>query len=105
MADSISRTGEERGVAFELDDDAVALVAGLDLAHLAGENGAAVVDEADGVAELLDLVHAMGGEEDGLALLLELDQRALKQRGIDGIETGEGLVHDDQPGIVEQRCR
>ena len=32
------------------------------------------MDEGDGVAELFDLVHAVGGEEDGLALLAQVDE-------------------------------
>ena len=40
----------------------------------------AVVDEADVVAELLDLVHAVGGEEDGAALVAEIDERVHEER-------------------------
>src|SRR5664279_2071054 len=38
---------EERGVAVELDDDAVALIPGFDLAHSSLENSAAPVHQAD----------------------------------------------------------
>ena len=68
LASAISGLLEKIGAAFELDDHVVALVARLDLAHPAGEHRLALVDEADGVAQLLHLVHAVGGEEDGLAL-------------------------------------
>src|SRR5579863_5940844 len=93
---------EKAGVALELGDDTVALVARLDFADLAGQHGAALIDEADGVAEFFDLVHAMSGKEDGLALILEIDEGALEQRSVDRIEAAEGLVHDDEAGIVEQ---
>src|SRR6266853_1115776 len=39
----------------------------------AGENEMTAGDEGDGVADFFDLVHAVGAEEDGLALLAEVD--------------------------------
>src|SRR5580658_4320605 len=65
------RRVEERGVAFEFNDDLVALVAILDLAHGSGENCFAIVDEADGIAKLFHLVHAMRGKEHGGAFGFE----------------------------------
>ena len=60
------------------------------------------MDEADVVAELFDLVHAVGGEENGAALLAEVDEGVHEEGGVDGIETAEGLVHDDELGLVEE---
>ena len=57
----------------------IALVAALDFAHPAGKHGLAVIDEADGVAELLDLIHAMRGEENRLALVFEFDEGAARE--------------------------
>ena len=37
-----------------------------------------------------------------LALLAEVDEGVLQQRGVDGIEAAEGLVHDDEVGLVQQ---
>ncbi len=74
----------------------------LNLAHGAGEDDDAVVDEADGVAHLFDLIHAVGGEEDGSSLLAEVDEGVDEQAGVDGIEAAEGLVHDDELGLVQQ---
>ena len=82
--------------------DAVAGIAALDLAHAAGEDEMAAGDEGDGVADLFNLIHAVGGEEDGLALLAEIDEGVHEERGVDGIESAEGLVHDDEVGFVEQ---
>src|SRR6185437_6215811 len=65
---------QKTGVAFELDIDAIAFVAAFDLAHCAAENRFAFVDQADGVTELFDLVHAVRGEENGAALCFELEQ-------------------------------
>ena len=70
---------EEAVVALEADQDAVARVAGFDLAHGAGEDEMAAMDEGDAVAELLHLVHAVGGEEDGLADAAQVDQGAHEQ--------------------------
>ena len=93
---------EEGVVSLEGDLDAVARVAALDLAHAAGEDEMAARDEGDGVADLFDLIHAVGAEEDGLALLAEVDEGVHEERGVDGIEAAEGLVHDDEVGLVEQ---
>src|SRR5580698_8193167 len=51
---------EEVRVAFEFHDHMIALVAAFDLAHFAREHRLAAVDEADGIAELFHLVHAVG---------------------------------------------
>ncbi len=61
------------------------------------------MDEADGVAELFDLIHAVGGEEDGAALLAQIDEGVHEERGVDGVEAAEGLVHDDELGLVKER--
>ena len=68
----------------------------------AGEDDFALVDEADGVAHLFHLVHAVGGEEDSSALFAEVDEGVDEQGGVDGIEAAERLVHDDEFGLVEQ---
>ena len=94
---------EEAVVALEVDEDAVARVAGFDLAHGAGEDEMAAMDEGDAVAELLHLVHAVGGEEDGLADAAQIDQGAHEQECVDRVEAAEGLVHEDEVGIVQQR--
>src|ERR1700733_6715225 len=98
------RVVQEHVVALVVDADAVAWIAGFDLRHGPGEDEMAAMDEGDLIAELLDLVHTAGGEEDGLALVAELDQGVHEERGIDGIEAAEGLVHDDKLRFVEERC-
>src|SRR5438477_2828141 len=97
-----ARMLEERIVAFEGDLDAVARVAALDVAHTAGEDEMAAGDEGDSVADFFDLIHAVGAEEDGLALLAEVNEGIHQKRGVDGIEAAEGLVHDDEVGLVEE---
>src|SRR6266702_2946891 len=55
-----ARMLEESVIAFEADMDSIAGVAGLDLAHRAGEHEVATVNEGDGIAELFHLVHPVG---------------------------------------------
>ena len=90
-------------IALVLHLHVVLAVAGLDLLQIAFQDGAAMIDQADRVAQPLDLVHAMGGEQDGLARLLQLDQDVLQHDRVGGIEAGEWLIHDDEIGIVQQR--
>src|SRR5579871_4669418 len=94
---------EKGSVAGENHLHAIRGVAGLDLAHAAGENEASVVDETDGVAELLNLIHAVSGEENAAALFAEVDECVHQECGVDGIEAAEGLVHDDEFWLVQQR--
>src|SRR5208282_934431 len=50
---------EKSGIAFVLDLDVATAVAGLDLVQVAFEDGAPVIDQADGLAQPFCLVHAM----------------------------------------------
>src|SRR5580704_7507320 len=93
---------EEGVVSFERDLDVVARITALDLAHAAGEDEMTARDEGDGVADFFDLIHAMGAEEDGLALLAQVDEGVHEEGGVDGIEAAEGFVHDDEVGFVEE---
>ena len=45
----------------------------------------------------------MGREQDRSALLFQFEDHVLEHVRIDGIESGERLVHDDQLGLVQQR--
>src|SRR5271154_5543906 len=77
--------GEEGVVALEGDLNAVSRVAAFDFAHAARENEMAARDEGDCVADLLDLVHAVCAEEDGLALFAEVDERVHEKSGVNGV--------------------
>ena len=91
---------KEGVVSFEGDLNAVAGVAALDLAHAAGEDKMAAGDEGDGVADFFDLIHAVGAEEDSLALPAEVNERVHEKRGVDGIEAGERFVENHELGIM-----
>ena len=72
--------------------------------HLVGRavhQQSTVVDDGDGVAELLDLLHLVGAEDDGAAPPRELQERLLQHRGVDGVQTAEWLVHEQDIGVVE----
>src|ERR1700689_4235020 len=62
----------------------------------------AVVDKADVIAKLFDLIHAVSGEEDGAALFAKVDEGVHEKDGVDRIEAAEWLVHDDELGPVEE---
>ena len=68
-----------------------------------GEDEVAAIDKRDGVAELFDLIHAVGGEEDCSTLIAEVDERVLQERGVDGVKAAKRLVHDDEVGFVKKR--
>src|SRR5579864_715520 len=93
---------QECAIAFIADLHTVFTVPRFNLLEIALENGLAPIDQTDGVAQLLYLVHAVGGEQDGFALLLHLQKHVLQQISIHGIQAGERLVHDDEIGIMQE---
>ena len=94
---------EEAVVALVRDVYAVARVLAFDLAHRSGEDEVPLMDERNLVAHLFNLVHAVRGEENGVSGIAEFDEDVLQERGVDGVEAGEGLVHDDEFGVVQER--
>src|ERR1700722_20889304 len=93
---------EEGVIAGEVDENTVDRVTGLDLTHGARKYEMAVVNEADVVAEFFDLIHAVGGEEDGAALFAKVDEGVHEKDGVDWIQAAEWLVHDDEFRLVEE---
>src|ERR1700674_1604671 len=73
----------------------------LDLPEVPGEHQPAVRDQADVVAQLFGLLHPVGREQDRLPLLAILEQQLLEQPLIDRIEPREGLVEDQDVGLVQ----
>src|SRR5687767_12921399 len=94
---------EERPIAVILDLHVVLAEARTYRRKLAIKQRPAVVDEADGIAESLHGIHAVGREQNSLASLLELEQHVLHLHGVHGIHAAERLVHNDEVGVVEQR--
>jgi len=61
-----------------------------------------VIDEHDAVAEGFHLVHLVRGHDDGPACGALLLDDVLDQARVDRVEPGEGLVHDDEVGLVHE---
>ncbi len=95
---------EEGIVSFEGDLDVVARIAALDLAHAAGEDEMAAVDEGRWRRRAFR-PGPCGGWRRGWSCpaLRRSTSVSMQERGVDGIEAAEGLVHDDEVGLVQQR--
>src|SRR6476646_23284 len=93
---------QEVAIAFIFDLYIVLAVACLDGFQVALQHRRAFINKANAVAQLLHLVHAMRGKQDGLALLLQAQHHVLQQAGIHRIKPEEWLVHDDEIRIVQQ---
>src|SRR5690606_3535159 len=63
---------------------------------------AAVIDDHDVVAQALRLVHVVGGEQQRLALALEIEQALPDHYPGLRVEAGGRLVEDDQAGVTYQ---
>jgi hypothetical protein len=63
----------------------------------------ALVEDGDAVADVLDVGQQVAAHQDGLPLLLELEDQILHFAGADRVQTGGRLVENDQFGIVDQR--
>src|SRR6185436_659261 len=62
----------------------------------------ALMDHEDAAAHLLDLVHAVGGEDDRRALGGELLHQVVDEDAVDGVEPFEGLVEDHEFRLGEE---
>ena len=71
--------------------------------RLVGDDVAAVAEDGGGVADLVDLVHAVGHVEDGVALGLEVANDLEEPRGLLGGEAARGLVEGDDAGAAPER--
>ena len=94
-------TGAERRCVFEADAEEIFLELLFHPGDGAVEDFAAFVDQDDLVADLLDLFHTMGTEYDRAAVAGQLVDFVLDEIGVDGIETAEGFVEDDESGLVQ----
>ncbi len=56
--------------------------------------------EGDPIAELVDVVHVVRGQYDGLAGIAKVGDDALDDAGVDRIEAGGWLVEEQDLGIV-----
>src|SRR5579859_244432 len=68
--------------------------------QVAMEHVSTLMDEADGIAHHLHLLHAVRGEDDGGALGAQFQHDVFYQDGVDGIEAGERFVQNQERGLV-----
>ncbi len=61
-----------------------------------------MIHDGDLVAEVFSLVHGMGGEDNGLALLLDGSDDLPEMAAGLGIKTGGRLVQKDQLRFIDQ---
>ena len=76
--------------------------AGAQIAERGGGHDAAFVDDGDAVAEALDDFEHVGGEKDGGAALHLVEQDVLHEARADGVDAFEGLVHEEEFGMVDE---
>src|SRR5713101_7176879 len=62
----------------------------------------AVMDDADGVAELFDFAHDVGGKDDGLADVAAFADESGNSAGSHDVEAVGGFVEDHHRGIVDE---
>jgi hypothetical protein len=62
-----------------------------------------VVDDGHPAAELVGLLHVVGGEEDGLALAVQLLHDLVEGQAALGVEAGGRLVEEEDVGLVHDR--
>src|SRR5438105_5796682 len=96
---------QQFAVAFIFDLHRVARKARFNLAQFSLEHRLAAVDEQNGVAHALHLLHLVGGKQDALAGSAKFENDIFEDFGIHRIEAAEGLVHDDEIGFMQQRGR
>src|SRR3984957_20973036 len=94
---------QETVAAGEFDVQRVLAVRLLDGAQLAVEYVPALVNQADGIAEALDLLHAVGGEDDGRTLTTHFEHDLLNRGGVHRIQAGERLAGKNPGGGVNHR--
>src|SRR6266852_5983981 len=87
----------------DFDEDFLEVTLGISIAELregAFDEQLAGLDDADGVAELFDFAHDVGGKDDSLAVIATFaDERGDGAGGHD-VEAARGLVENHDRGVV-----
>ena len=73
----------------------------LQVADTSTRHQPAVVHDRDGFAQRLGRLHLVRREDQRPSAVPELHERLSEQDQVDGIEPGEGLVHQEDLGVVE----
>ena len=74
-----------------------------DIADRAGDDDAPVIEEGHRLAQLLDHLHLVGAEDEGLALVAQLDEGILEERDVHRVEPHERLVEEQHGRVVQDR--
>ena len=93
------------GVAEAQLEDLARRVPGDELARGALGREPAAVHDGQSVTELLGLVHVVGGDDLGDALLLQPVEAVPQEVASLGVEPGGGLVEDEDLGVRDERPR
>ena len=95
------RQVEKLAIPGVFDSDRVLSERPLDGLEFSGENRPPVVNQADRVAHHFHLFHAVRGENDGRALIAQLEHDVLDHPGVDGIQAREGFVQNENGRAME----
>ena len=91
------------GRALELELDPPPLRRASERVHVPGGDDPPVVDDRDLLADVLDELELMAGEEDGRAARRLAAENLGERLDRDRVEPGERLVEDEQLRLVQQR--
>ena len=97
----VRSTGCKRFPAAVEDLDLIGTVFTADRIGLASDDQMGFVDQGDIVAEFLDRLHVVGGQDDGRAFVTEPQYLVPYHLGVDGVESGEGFVENQQLRFVK----
>jgi len=98
----VAKVVDEGVAAVEFEHHRVLAKLVFDLAQRALQDHVALGHEADVVAQLLDLLHAVGGKQDGSVVAPQLQDDVAQEVGVDGVEAAKGLVEDEERRVVQQ---
>src|SRR3989442_5876691 len=90
-------------LAVKPDSEILSARCPLDVAKRSGHQLPPAGDDTQLIAQLLGLLHDVGGEEDGRTTVAQLQHHVLEHLCVDRIEPGERLVEDDERRLVQQR--
>jgi len=95
--------GDSRPVAFAPNYHRVMGEAAAHLVHRPVEYATPMIDHQQAVAHFLNLVHLMGGHQDGCPAIPQFQEHILERLGVDRVQAAERLIDDDHLRPVQDR--
>jgi hypothetical protein len=92
----------EKSIGGVFQDDLGLVFGGDEVLESSFLDQASSVDDADVVTNFLHLFEEVGAEKDGDAAFLESENKVANLAWAKGIDTGRGLVEDDEAGILNE---